>query len=69
MNTITFEVTKDKTLVVATGTVGNVEKIDITDTDMEKDLTKLLKKISGYWKEKQIFDAIDIDSWSVLKGA
>ena len=59
MNTITFEVTKNKTLVVATGTVGNVEKIDITDTELETELTVLLKKISKYWKEKQIFDAIN----------
>jgi hypothetical protein len=58
MNTITFEVNKGKTMVVATGKKGNVEKIDITDTDMEKDLLRLLTKISWKMKQERIFDAI-----------
>lgn len=67
MNTIIFEVTKSKTLVIVTNKLGNVEKIDITDTDIENGLIKLLKEIGEYKDTKQILDAINIDNWQSVK--
>lgn len=64
MNTVIFELTSEKTIVIATGKSG-IDKIDITDTEIEKDFTVLLKKIREYREEKQILNAIDVNNWSV----
>lgn len=65
MNTVTFEITKTKTLVTIVGS-ASVEKVDITDTEIEKGFVKLLKQIKDRRDQNQILDAIDIDKWSVL---
>lgn len=62
MNTVTFEITKTKTLVTIVGS-AKVENIDITDTDIEKDFVKILKKIKGH---RDLIDAADIEKFSSL---
>ena len=61
--TITFEVSKNKTVVIATGTTGNVDTTDITGTSLEKEFTVLLRKLREYQISKQVEDAVDISKW------
>ena len=63
MATITFEITKEKTIVTAIGLNGMIDKIDITKTEIEKDFTKLLKKIKDHQLATKIIDALDVNSW------
>jgi len=65
--TITFEVTKDKTTAIATGLTGNVDRIDITGTEIEKDFIKLLKKLNDHQLATQIMGAIDINKWEEVR--
>jgi len=44
MNTVTFDITKSKTVVTVVGETS-VQKIDITDTPIEKEFVKVLKLI------------------------
>jgi hypothetical protein len=55
---ITFEVTEEKTVVTTA-----VDSVDITGTDMEKDLTALLRKIRDYKLGNEIIKAIDLSTW------
>lgn len=58
MKQILFEVTEKKTEVIIDG-----ERTNITDTEVEKRLVKLLKELQGYKMGSQILDAIEIDKW------
>lgn len=66
MNTVTFEITKAKTLVTIVGS-ANVEKVDITDTEIEQGFVKLLKQIKDCIDQSQILDGIDISGWNESK--
>lgn len=48
---VIFDVTDEKTEVTVIDTKGISEKLDITDTKIEKAFTRLLKQIS---EEKQV---------------
>jgi hypothetical protein len=65
--TITFEVTEVKTTAVATGLTGKVETMDITGTEIEKDLIKLLKKIHEHQLAIEVMDALDISKWAEVQ--
>ena len=66
-STVTFEVTKGKTEVIAIGTNGDILKTDITGTEVEKKFVSLLKELKEYNWEKQILDAVDITKYEEQK--
>lgn len=59
---LTFEITEEKTIAIA----GADDTVDITGTEMEKDLTALLRKIRDYKLENEIIKAIAIDTWQKM---
>ena len=60
---VIFDVTEDKTQFTAVGLSGSVETIDITGTYIEKDFLRLLKKVQKFKLEKQLLEALDINTW------
>lgn len=62
MNTVSFEITKDKTVVTIVSSTS-VEKVDITRTDVEKSFVKLLKRLQDHRQQNEILDAINLDKW------
>lgn len=61
MKQIIFEVTETKTEIVIDG-----ERTDITNTEVEKRLVKLLEELQGHKMAAQILDAIDINKWETI---
>lgn len=61
--TITFDVYEDKTNVISTGIYGQADTMDITGTDAEKLLIKLIKKIREDQLAKEVLAALDINTW------
>lgn len=53
-----FDVTEAKTEVTIIGIDGGDEVHDITDTPIEKDFIKLIKKLSKWKTENQLQDMI-----------
>ena len=60
--TILFEISEQKTIVTATGKSGSSEVFDITGTEVEKDFSKLLKKLREDQLVKETLKAIDINT-------
>lgn len=60
---VVFDISEMKTQVTITDSKGISEKIDITDTKVEKAFTRLLKQINQENYAKQIVNAIDINTW------
>ena len=66
MVTVTFEITENRTEVAVIGSTGIVEKMDVTNTEIEKSLIGMLKQIQNKKLTKQITDALDINSWESI---
>ena len=61
---IIFDITELKTEATVIDTKGISEKIDITDTKMEKALIRLIKQLNEESQLKQVREAIDINNWT-----
>lgn len=58
-----FDITEEKTEVTVIDTKGISEKLDITDTKIEKALIRLIKQLDEESKLKEIKEALDINNW------
>lgn len=60
---VIFDITTEKTEVTVIDTKGVFEKLDITNTKMEKVLVRLIKEIHKESQAKEILNALDINTW------
>lgn len=60
---VIFDITDIKTEVTIIDTKGISEKLDITDTKIEKSLVRLIKQIQKESHIKEIESYLDINTW------
>lgn len=60
---VIFDVTENKTIATAIGLKGSMDIVDITGTDIEKDFTRILKKIQELQAANEVMDFVDINTW------
>ena len=62
---ILFEITKNKTEVTAIGSKG-IMKVNITDSEAEKDFKILLHKINELEAGNEVKESTNLDNWNQI---